>query len=198
MNFIDKILLEAKELLTEKVLNLFTSQEKEKYVDEVWNLLQSSYASIGGIKGSGFESKEDMIKKIEMWKLYKRNGKISCVILYKNKNGFRKRVAGATDGSAEGKAFYKQSSNDELKTKRSYGEISGAPLAIAYKNNKEQLLKALVPFEEVKKYLPDDEILPSNDKYLETYPDLEPFLYQREIGGTLQTKVMLGKKIAMY
>ena len=40
-------------------------QEKEKYVDEVWDMLQTAYSSIGGIKGSGFESKEDMIKKIE-------------------------------------------------------------------------------------------------------------------------------------
>lgn len=63
------------EFLTESYINLFKEQEKEKYVDEVWDLIQTSYKPIGGIHGSGFKSKDDMIKNIPFWKLVKRGGK---------------------------------------------------------------------------------------------------------------------------
>jgi hypothetical protein len=31
---------------------------KQKYMDQVWDILQQSYAPIGGIKGKGFESQK--------------------------------------------------------------------------------------------------------------------------------------------
>lgn len=91
--------------LTEKFINLIGEKDIEKkreYADRVWDILQRSYAKIGGIKGSGFKSKEDMIKNIPFWKIMKSNGKVIAVKLYKDKNG-RKSVAGGTDGSKEAK-----------------------------------------------------------------------------------------------
>ncbi len=39
-----------KEYINETFVNLIgDNQDKQKYVDEVWNLLQKSYADIGGI-----------------------------------------------------------------------------------------------------------------------------------------------------
>ena len=42
---------------------------REKWVDQAWEMLNKTYAPIGGIKGSGFSSREDMIKNIPFWKL---------------------------------------------------------------------------------------------------------------------------------
>jgi len=54
-------------------------------VDQVWNILQSSYASQGGIKGTGFGSKEEMIRKIPFWKIFRRGDQVKVVFLYKDK-----------------------------------------------------------------------------------------------------------------
>ena len=58
-----------KEFLNESYKNITDHSEKEKYAEEVFNLLQRAYAKIGGLKGNGFQSPEDMIEKIPFWKL---------------------------------------------------------------------------------------------------------------------------------
>ena len=50
--------------LEETYVNLYSDKDKETYIDEIWDLLIRSYEDIGGIKGSGFNSKKDMIKFI--------------------------------------------------------------------------------------------------------------------------------------
>ena len=52
-----------KRFLEERFVNALPKDEdlKAKYADKAWELLQKSYAPIGGIKGKGFESKEDMM-----------------------------------------------------------------------------------------------------------------------------------------
>jgi len=88
-------------VINEKILNLKDKEEKEKYADAVFDLLQKSYAKIGGIKGSGFENPQRMVEKIYLWKIYKQNDKILAGILYKDK-GFRKAVAVFTNQTKEG------------------------------------------------------------------------------------------------
>ena len=44
--------------------------DREKYAPAVWDLIQQSYAKIGGIKGKGFSSPDDMIMSIPFWKLF--------------------------------------------------------------------------------------------------------------------------------
>lgn len=62
-------------LLNESYKNLTSKEEKEKYAKEVYSLLQSAYSKIGGLKGNGFQSKEDMIEKIPFWNfLFFREG----------------------------------------------------------------------------------------------------------------------------
>jgi len=66
-------LLPFKEFIVENYKNLIGVKSREarlKYADAVWKILQDSYAKIGGIHGSGFESIEDMIEKIPFWKSY--------------------------------------------------------------------------------------------------------------------------------
>ena len=79
-------------LLNESYKNLTSRKEKEKYAEEVFSLLQSTYSKIGGLKGNGFQSKEDMIEKIPFWKLFIFQGRVIACSMYKDKQG-RKRVA---------------------------------------------------------------------------------------------------------
>lgn len=193
--FIEKILLESQVVLHESVINLLPKDIflKKKYASEVYAIIQNSYSTLGGIKGTGFASPEDMINTIPFWKIVKRGDEITAVVMYKSKSG-RKRVAGGTNGTSQGKLDYKMISREELKTSRSWGEVSGAPLAIAIKQHPD-LEKFAIPVSIVKKLMPDDEIKQpeENDELVQKYPQLKNFFYQRNINGHWHTKVCLGK-----
>lgn len=187
-------MLTFKKFIEEHYVNLVGDHpDKHKYADEVWNLVQNSYAKIGGIKGSGFNSKEDMIKNVHFWKLKKRNGKVVAASFYKDKNG-RKRVAGATDGTPEGKKEYAKVMGDELKRKRSYFEVSGPAFATLHKQFGDELHKHIVPRHEVGKYI-DDKLHdpPKDDLMVQKYPQFAHHMYARELGGHKHVKIMLGK-----
>lgn len=93
-------------VIEEKVENLFIvdKEKREKYIDEIWEMLKKSYESIGGIKTGGFESKELLIDKIPFWKILKSKGKVVGALFYKEKEG-RKRVATCTNGTDEAKDY---------------------------------------------------------------------------------------------
>lgn len=182
--------------LEESFINLFKNDKsgREKYVDEVWNILQASYAAIGGIHGKGFSSKEEMIEELEFWKLVKKSNKLVAVAIYKDKGG-RKLVAIGGDGSDEAKKWILDILKNDLLLLRSYSEISGPLLSFLKKNVGTDLLKSFVKsVADVKKILPNDEILEvdRNDPELKKHPELADFFYQRDIGGDLHTKIMLG------
>lgn len=167
-------------VLLEKFINLFNAdKDKEKYKDIVWDLLQKSYAPLGGIKGSGFESPDAMVKKIKLWKLYLKNGKIVAGILYKDKN-YRKAVAVFTDGSKEGKEALKQMLKDDLS--RSVIEVSHSLKKFLEKNLPSFVNKYKIPCKYAQKLLPNDEIECDKDGYQ----------YYRDIGGEKIKKLMLG------
>lgn len=167
-----------KQFLNEAYINLFTPEEKREYVDEVWDILQKSYAYAGGIKGNGFRSKEDMIQNIPFWKLLKRDGKIKSVRMYKDKDG-RKAVAAGTDMTKEGIKGYKEISREDLK--RAYVEVSDKALEAIKRMLGDDFMKYAIPVSIVKKKLSDDEIIP-----------IDKYYYKREIGGHMITKIMLG------
>ena len=106
--------------------NLFYTEDKERYADEVWKILNDSYAYIGGFKT--YKDKTDMINKSFMWKLNILGNEIVTVTIYKkDENGFRKSVASAINRNfldhIKAKRYY-----TEVKTKdveRCYMEISG-------------------------------------------------------------------------
>lgn len=189
-------ILEEKTLLVERVINLLPQDinGKKAYADEVWSILQTSYEKVGGIQGSGFGSKEDMIKNIPFWKLIKRNGKIVAVGMYKDKHG-RKRVAAGTDGTSEGKEGFAMLGKEDLQQKRAYGEVSGPSLSFALKQvGEENFIKNLIEPREVEKILDEPIIYPVSDDDSEVirHPGLKSYFYQRDIGGDLKTKVMMG------
>lgn len=187
-----------KEFLTEGFKNLLTREEKEQYVDDVYDILQRSYESIGGIKGSGFSSKEDMINNIPFWKVSTVNGKPVAVVMYKDSNG-RKFVALGTDSSIEGKRKIIEMMKADLT--RSYGEVSKSALSVLMKTIPWNILKnyAIKP-DNASEILGKEIIhgkdypnLPEDAKLvLEKYPYLIDYGYLREINGRLMYKVMFG------
>jgi hypothetical protein len=173
---------------------------KKKYLKQVWDILQSSYESIGGIKGNGFQSPEAMLE-LPMWKLGVRDGRVHAVAVYKDKNG-RKAVAVGTDGSNEGKWFISDMFKNEFE--RSYSEKSKAALGATLKTYP---FKVLEPFiispDRVAEMNPQDRIIPIADLdrnewpgdarlTLSKYPQLIDYGYMRDIGGELVFKVMIG------
>ncbi len=180
-------------ILNERFINALDVKTKKLYVDEVWDILQKSYAPIGGIKGDGFSSKEDMINNIPFWKLAKKDNKIIAASLYKDTNG-RKRIASGTDGTAEGKQAFVQISKDDLNQERAYSEVSGPSLSFIKKRFTGDLTKYLVKPQDAAKILGKEITypVPSSDKELELHPEFKDYFYQRNIGGHTHTKLMLG------
>lgn len=196
------------QLLSERFINLIGDDErKEDYRDQVWNLLQTSYKPIGGIKGTGFKSPDDMVKNIPFWKMAVKDGKVEAVIMYRDKGG-RKSVAMGSTGSPWAKE--KVSSMLAQDIKRSYGEKSKGVLGSLMKEYPWEIIKEfIVPLSVVAK---KEDIIPIKDvpkkdwpedakQTIERYPGLIEFGYLREIGGSLMFKVMFGtpdKKIVKW
>jgi len=152
----------VEQIITERYVNLLPDDvdKKRKYMQQVWDVLQKSYAPIGGIKGGVFESPEDMLK-IPMWKLGVRDGRVRAVVMYKDKGG-RKSVAVGTDGSDEGKWFIDDIYKNELE--RSYGEKSKAALGKMMKTFPWEVLEPyVVSPDRVAEMNPQDYVIPIKD-----------------------------------
>src|ERR1035441_1892353 len=123
--------MRIREVIFERIVNLTTSVEKQKCVDQVWDILQTSYAPIDG----GFmtaDTKEELINRFPLWKLVIRNGLITAVMIEKEQFG-RKSIAVGSDGTAPGKQDVKMLMKNAITSKRTWAEVSGAPEAI-YRN----------------------------------------------------------------
>ena len=193
-----------KEFISENYKNLIgvKSHEKRlKYAGTVWKILQDSYAKIGGIHGSGFESIEDIIEKIPFWKLYTdKDDVVRVVIMYKDSGG-RKIVATGTDGSDFAKKTLAKNVETDLGI--SFGERSKASLGFLMKNvSFEKIKPFLIKPEVVSKILGkyiipigeyDLDKLDSFDKVsYDKFPQLRDFFYIREIGNENHLKLMVG------
>lgn len=123
--------MRAKELLSERVVNLFDPNGKMQYADQVWDLLQRSYKKAGG-----FHSAVDipeLIEKTNLWKLVVRNGQVTAANLYKDLHG-RKSIAAGTNGTPQGKIDYTMLKMADMKYRRAWAEVSGAPEHLAAKS----------------------------------------------------------------
>lgn len=167
-------------LVQETYVNLFSPKDEEKYVDEVWDLLLNSYKSIGGIKGSGFNSKEEMEKKNFMWKLNIKDGKILAGIIYKNKHSTRKGVAVFTNSTKEGKDALTKLLADDFS--RSIMEVSHSLMHFIEKHFPVLVKKYAIKSEFV------EEILGKEIEIVDDYH------YKRDIHGSIITKMMIGSK----
>jgi len=173
---------------------------KDKYADQVWDVLQTSYKDIGGIQGKGFKNKEDMKSSIPFWKMSVKDGKVVAVIMYKGAGG-RKSVAMGTDKSIPGKKAIMNMLPADIH--RSFGEKSKGALGALMKTVPWSVLEPLVlkpaevtkvtgkdvtPISEYKGDMPQD-----GKDTLAKYPELKPFAYIRNFGGEDHFKVSFGK-----
>lgn len=92
--------LYVKQTLTEHYLTCFTVDEKEPYVDTIWDMMEKAYAPIGGVKGL---TKDELMSDDIMFKLVRKNNKIVACHIYNTKQGGRKIIGGCTDGTDIGK-----------------------------------------------------------------------------------------------
>lgn len=177
-----------------------SKNDREKWADQVWSILQKSYAPIGGIKGSGFSSKQDMIDNIPFWKIYTKGDHVVAASFYKDKGG-RKSVAIATDGSELGKKIVGDIFKASIGV--SYGEKSGPALSTMMKNvGWDNLKNFILTPEQVRKITGENAIpiakfghqnLDKKDLFTyEKFPELKPYFYVRELGGEMHLKVCIG------
>lgn len=191
-----KYLHENAQSLNESFKNLFKPNEKEKYKEEVFTMLQNAYSKIGGMKGSGFNSPDDMVKNIPFWKLSIKNGVILAGVMYKDKEG-RKRVASFTNNTEEGKHKLADIMKNDLN--RAFMEVSESSLGFIRKIvSDEELIKYAVKPEKAKALLKETDEdfkfdVPKDDAHIVKAPKLKDYFYQRKIGGSFKTKIMLGK-----
>lgn len=182
--------------LNERFVNLIQDQEsKEKYKRDVWDILQKSYAEIGGIKGSGFSSMDDMLN-ILFWKLVVKNSEVQAVAMYKDKGGRKLVATGYKEGSEYGRLGVIGMAKDDLV--RSYGEKSKGALGSLMKSVPWLILKEfmITPIKSNKiipvKGLNKSEIPEDGVFAIEKYPQLIDYGYLRMIGDDWVFKVSMG------
>lgn len=177
-----------------------STEDRKKWVDQAWDLLQTAYAPMGGMKGGGFASKEDMIHNLPMWKLFVRGDRLVAATFYKDKNG-RKAVAIASDGSPEGKKIVADRYKADMKV--SYGEKSGPALGFAIKTIGMDVIQNFVLKPELVQKLTGDKNIsvtkygvdnldPKDRITFDKYPELKDYFYVREIGGEMHLKLTFG------
>jgi hypothetical protein len=193
-----------REYIEERYVNAIGDRDvdkKEKYKQQVWDILQTSYAPIGGIKGDGFKSPDDMVQNIPFWKMVVKDGVVHVVVMYKDKGG-RKSVAVGTNGSHYAKKELQNIFRKDIE--RAYGEKSKSALGAMLKTIPWEVLQHFMKTpKEVQKILKDDEIIPLKkykgklppdaEQTLARYPHLKDYAYFRKISGDeLIFKVMIG------
>lgn len=173
---------------------------RKKWIDQAWDILQKSYAPIGGMKGDGFKTKEEMVEKLPMWKLFVRGDTLKAAAFYKDKNG-RKAVAIATDGSDEAKKLVADIYKAALKT--SYGEKSGPALGLLMKQiSTKEIPHYFMTPDQVHKLTGDhlipaktfgiEKLEPSDKRTWDKFPELHAYFYVRELGGEWHLKATAG------
>jgi hypothetical protein len=196
-------MLSFKQFIIENYKNLIgpnSKTDREKWVDQAWDILQKSYAPIGGIKGNGFNSKQDMVDNIPFWKLYAKGDHLVAAAFYKDKGG-RKSVAIATDGSNLGKKIVGDIFKASLGV--SYGEKSGPALATMVKTVPWETLEGFLFTPEQLEKISGEKVirvekfgvenLDPKDKFTyEKFPQLRPYFYIRELGGEMHLKAAMG------
>lgn len=166
--------MKMSEVLTERVINAFEPKIKQNYAQQVWDILQSSYANIGGFGSAS--SIEELIEKSGLWKIIVRGGRVTAVNIYKDQHG-RKSIASGTDGTSQGKQDFKMIKNEDVKLSRAWSEVSGAPEAILKKMGAKPIPSKFAPL------LTGKEILDYNS---------DGYHYTRLIAGHPHEKIIYG------
>jgi len=118
-------------VLNESFKTLSTPEEKEIIVDDIYDMIEKAYAPIGG---STFKSPQDLIDSSGMWKIDRKDGKITAIAIYKNSPIGRKIVAIATDNSPRSKKKLIEILTADLMIRDGYVEVSGPLEKFLFRN----------------------------------------------------------------
>lgn len=112
--------------LNEHFVTLMDKKEMLKYGNQVYNILQRTYAPIGGLLGCN--SVDELISDTDFWKLVRRGDKITACMIYSSKRGGRKIVFGGQDGTLQGKQDFYSICKEDIKItgRNAWAEVSGA------------------------------------------------------------------------
>lgn len=173
--------------LKEHYVNLITDREtKEKYLDEVSNIMLAAYQNIGGPT----HDMQDYLDDKYFWKLVRKNNKIIAALIYKLDDNTRKYNLLGTDGTKEGKSALFKILEDDIAffDRGAYGEISDAVEHI-YLNK----LGGKPLSNKLARYILKTKF---NKEVFELDPD--GIHYTRMINGKPKRKVMVGNIPASY
>ena len=125
--------LEDIQFINEHFVTCLNKEDMKKYKDEVWEIMKRSYAYIGGV--AGIKNADELVEDTDLWKLVKRNGKITAAKCYKMKKGGRKANCGGYDGTDQGKKDILKIYDEDglMKHRKAYGEFSGKAVSTTLK-----------------------------------------------------------------
>ena len=175
---------------------------KQKYFDQVINILETSYKSIGGLVS--LENNEEILKKNYIWKLVVRSDKVTACVLYKGVGDNRKIALAGTDGSTQGKNDLNMILKEDIKllNRGVWGELSGA-LEHTYVDKLGGMVFPAVVSKEIMKLLGKQvevQTKPFKDvvkgKGVELQPDSRHYI--RDIGGKPHRKAIVGNVPMLY
>jgi hypothetical protein len=128
--------MKSTEFLTERILNLWSPEQKAKYADVVWDTLNRSYQKVGGFKSAA--NIEELIDTPGLWKLVQRGDTITALGIYKpvEKTNNMKSIAAATEteldpekniyvATTQGKKDLMMIKSEDIRLNRSWVEVSG-------------------------------------------------------------------------
>ena len=165
-------------LIYESFVNLFSDEDKLIYLDRIVELLNLTYASIGGYLGRSDWKTEELkadILENDLIKLWRSGGKIIGGSTYKFKGG-RKTTGIFHDNTQSGKDIVNKILHDDfrLKDRNTWAEVSGAHAKILSRNEFAIPLPAIYAEELLKKKI----------------QIVDEYYYIRDIGGKPMTKMI--------
>lgn len=165
-------------IINEHFVTCFEPADMEKWLDQVWNMLEEAYKYCGGVKGI---TKEALIPESDLWKLVKRGNKLTAAILYTMKRGGRKACYMASDGTDQGKRdlnaiIYEDA---KMKDRDAWQEVSGRAIKVFLRNG-----HLPVPNTVAREIMKDKEFDELKD---------DGWFYTRKIGGEPKTKIMVSR-----
>jgi hypothetical protein len=165
-------------IINEHFVTCFEPADMEKWLDQVWNMLEEAYKYCGGVKGI---TKEALIPESDLWKLVKRGNKITAALLYTLKRGGRKACYMASDGTDQGKRDLNMIIFEDARMtdRDAWAEVSGRAIKVFLRNG-----HLPVPNTVAREIMKDKEFDELKD---------DGWFYTRKIGGEPKTKIMVSR-----
>ena len=167
--------------LKEHIVNIWENDKalKEKYIDQVWDIITAAYESIGGCNCD----KSELFDNNIYWKLTKRGERITALCIYKLTSYGRKLFLLAAEASPEGKRDIRKMMEEDAKqdNRHFYAEVSEAPEYMYIKRGVK-----LIPVSAAQKILGDNKPITATGE--------DDYHYTRAIGPDKKQfrKIMVG------